>query len=150
MMNLVDGLRAAGSRYGQRIASVGVDTWGVDFGLLGSDDRLLGSPVCYRDARTNGIFEKALKLGEDSPAVREQVADYFHDARQPERARATAEEALSLAPGRGPSIELLGDSLLALGEVSAAREQYRIAYDISRDRRLWRKLDDLEPRTLTR
>ena len=57
--NIGDGLRASASHYGDRIASVGVDTWGVDFGLLGSDDRLLASPVCYRDARTNGIFDKA-------------------------------------------------------------------------------------------
>ncbi len=44
------------------IASVGVDTWGVDFGLLGRGDVLLGNPYHYRDARTNGILEKAYKI----------------------------------------------------------------------------------------
>ena len=33
---IVDGLRAATAKYGERIVSVGVDTWGVDFGLLGA------------------------------------------------------------------------------------------------------------------
>ena len=56
------GLRAAGSRFGDRVASVGVDTWGVDFGLLGRDDVLLGNPSHYRDARTNGMLERAYSI----------------------------------------------------------------------------------------
>ena len=60
--SIVDGLRAAHVRYGDEVHSIGVDTWGVDFGLLGSDDRLLGNPVCYRDGRTVGIFDKAFDI----------------------------------------------------------------------------------------
>ncbi|MCO6458064.1 MAG: rhamnulokinase [Pirellulaceae bacterium] len=56
-----DGLRAAASRYGRRIVSVGVDTWGVDFGLLGRHDQLLGNPVHYRDRRTAGILPRAFE-----------------------------------------------------------------------------------------
>jgi rhamnulokinase len=37
---------------------IGIDTWGVDYGLLGSDGLLLESPRCYRDPRTNGMMEK--------------------------------------------------------------------------------------------
>jgi rhamnulokinase len=56
------GLRAAGSRFGRQIASVGVDTWGVDFGLLSAEGELLGNPYHYRDARTNDIMAKAFSL----------------------------------------------------------------------------------------
>lgn len=39
------------------IAGVGLDTWGVDFALLGRDDELLGNPFHYRDERTIGIMD---------------------------------------------------------------------------------------------
>lgn len=56
-----NGLQVAGAKFGDTICSVGVDTWGVDFALLGRDDMLLGNPVCYRDARTDGMMEKAFE-----------------------------------------------------------------------------------------
>jgi len=54
-----DGLRKAADTYGGRIASVGIDTWGVDYALLGPGDELLGNPYCYRDRRTSGKLQKA-------------------------------------------------------------------------------------------
>jgi len=59
--NIQAGLRAAGAQYGNDVGSVGVDTWGVDFGLLGRGDELLGNPYHYRDKRTVGIFDEAFK-----------------------------------------------------------------------------------------
>lgn len=41
-------------------ASMGVDSWAVDFGLLGADGHLLGNPVHYRDARTAGMLDALL------------------------------------------------------------------------------------------
>ena len=56
------GLRAAASKAGGSVVSIGVDTWGVDFGLLGRGDELLGNPYNYRDCRTNGMMEKAFGI----------------------------------------------------------------------------------------
>ncbi len=66
--HIQDGLRAASLRYGDQVVSVGVDTWGVDFGLLGRGDVVLGNPYHYRDRRTAGIFPKAFAL-----APREEI-----------------------------------------------------------------------------
>ncbi len=54
------GLRQAGVRareLGRPVESIGVDSWGVDYGLLGADGRLVEDPVCYRDERTTGMME---------------------------------------------------------------------------------------------
>ncbi|MGK5692395.1 rhamnulokinase [Streptomyces sp. URMC 128] len=50
---VLEGLKAAG-----QVDSVGIDSWAVDYGLLDADGALLGNPVHYRDARTEGIAEK--------------------------------------------------------------------------------------------
>src|SRR5579862_1072035 len=54
-----DGLAKGASRFGERIVSVGVDTWGVDYVLLSRTGEILGQPYHYRDSRTAGILAEA-------------------------------------------------------------------------------------------
>lgn len=59
------GLRKASSNAGKRkktIVSIGVDSWAVDYGLPGQDGELLEDPICYRDARTNGMMEQVFAI----------------------------------------------------------------------------------------
>ena len=42
--------------------SIGIDTWGVDFGLVDENGDLIGNPVHYRDARTEGMQEEVFKV----------------------------------------------------------------------------------------
>jgi rhamnulokinase len=43
------------------LAGIGIDSWAVDFGLLDGNGALLGNPHHYRDARTEGIMERAFR-----------------------------------------------------------------------------------------
>jgi len=61
---LKTGLRLAARQGGAEgkprpIHGIGVDTWGVDFGLLDADGAILGNPFHYRDPWTEGVMEQA-------------------------------------------------------------------------------------------
>lgn len=60
------GLKKAFAKYGDEIKSIGIDTWGVDYGLLDKEGRLIANPICYRDDRTKGMMDVAFqKLPKD-------------------------------------------------------------------------------------
>ena len=52
---VLHGLRAAAA---EPVISVGVDGWGIDYGLLDETGALLGNPYHYRDGRTDGVADK--------------------------------------------------------------------------------------------
>jgi sugar (pentulose or hexulose) kinase len=55
------GLTAAAQKGHTDLSGLGVDTWGVDFGLLGRDNQILENPYAYRDRRTEGMMELAFQ-----------------------------------------------------------------------------------------
>ena len=58
---LKTGLKKAFAKYGDEIKSIGIDTWGVDYGLLDKEGQLISSPICYRDDRTKGMMDAAFQ-----------------------------------------------------------------------------------------
>ncbi len=54
---ILEGLRRAVERHGEAIVSIGIDTWGCDFGLIDGNGELLGMPHQYRDPRFEGMAE---------------------------------------------------------------------------------------------
>lgn len=55
------GLKQALSETGGKIDGIGIDTWGVDFALIGSDGEILGNPFHYRDDRNQPMMEEVYK-----------------------------------------------------------------------------------------
>jgi rhamnulokinase len=56
------GISKAAGRAGGEVAGIGVDSWGVDFGLLDEKGNLIENPYHYRDSRTNGMLDKAFEM----------------------------------------------------------------------------------------
>src|SRR5687768_3760686 len=53
------GLCSAGERaleLGQRVRSIGVASWGVDYGFIDATGKLLEDPICYRDSRAQAVM----------------------------------------------------------------------------------------------
>ena len=66
--------RATANNHGgtrANLSGIGVDTWGVDFGLVGADGDVLGNPYHYRDSRTEGVMERSFQR-----VSREQIFEH--------------------------------------------------------------------------
>lgn len=63
---ILTGLRKHSTQCTSAPAGIGIDAWGVDFGLLNEAGELLGNPFHYRDARTNGMMEVAAARCDDA------------------------------------------------------------------------------------
>ena len=59
---LKQGLSMAVAAHGTEFSGIGIDTWGVDFGLLGRGDALLGNPRHYRDHANDGMLDIAFEI----------------------------------------------------------------------------------------
>ncbi|MGQ9628001.1 MAG: rhamnulokinase [Anaerolineae bacterium] len=94
--------------YGAEVAGIGLDTWGVDFALLGRDGSLLGNPWHYRDKRTDGMMEEAFRR-----VSREEIFEYtgiqFMQLN-------TLYQLLSMALARSPLLEV-AETLLMMPDL---------------------------------
>ncbi len=59
--HIKEGIALARKTYGDKLISMGIDTWGVDFGLLDVNGKMLRNPVHYRDERTVGMLDKVFE-----------------------------------------------------------------------------------------
>ena len=90
------------------LTSVGVDTWGVDFGLIGKNGELLSNPVHYRDTRTDGMIEYA-----DSIVPKKEIFDTTGTAFQKFN---SLYQLLSLAKSKSPLLEI-ADTMLFVPDI---------------------------------
>ncbi len=56
------GLTLFVKKYGNKLDGIGIDTWGLDFGLFDKDGSLLENPYHYRDKRTEGLEDDVAKI----------------------------------------------------------------------------------------
>jgi rhamnulokinase len=95
---VADSIRMAAHHQGDRLASVGLDTWGVDFALLDRRDALIGNPYHYRDNRTDGMQAEAFRR-----MPREQI--FEHTGIQFMQIN-TLYQLLALVLARDPALEI--------------------------------------------
>ncbi|MFS8501841.1 MAG: rhamnulokinase [Caldicoprobacter sp.] len=93
-----------------QLSSIGIDTWGVDFGLLDSSGELLGNPYHYRDSQTEGMMEKAFAV-----VPKEQIYNYTGIAFQKFN---TIYQLLALKERNSPILEK-ADTLLLMPDLLA-------------------------------
>jgi rhamnulokinase len=100
-------MRKAVAEHGE-LASVGVDTWGVDFALIGRGGTLLGNPRHYRDPHTEDIMEAAFAVVPRDEVFRQTGIQFMRFN--------TLFQLLALARDRSPLLEM-ADTLLFIPDL---------------------------------
>ena len=78
--NILEGIRVGIDKYGDSVQSVGIDTWGCDYGLVSKNGNLLGIPYQYRDPRSEGMAEEADRLlGADKIYAQTGISPAFYN-----------------------------------------------------------------------
>jgi len=76
--HIVEGVRRAVEIHGERIVSIGIDTWGCDHALLDERGQILGLQHQYRDPRHEGMPEKMFeRMPESEIYARTGIGTYF-------------------------------------------------------------------------
>lgn len=102
------GLAKCAREYTVHLDGIGVDTWGVDFGLVAADGAILGNPVHYRDKRNEGMTEAAFSIVPRHDIYRATGIQFLPFN--------TVYQLLSLVRARSPLLEVAG-SLLMMGDL---------------------------------
>lgn len=102
------GLAKTVNRYEGELAALGLDTWGVDFGLLDRAGNLIGNPYHYRDHRTDGMVEKAFEIV-PRQEIFAQTGIQFMQLN-------TLFQLLAMAQQRAPALEI-ADTLLMMPDL---------------------------------
>lgn len=105
---LCEGLAQCVRLHGPELDGIGVDTWGVDFGLLARDDNLLGNPRHYRDKRNEGMQDYAFSMAPRAEVYKATGIQFlpFNSVYQ----------LLSLKKADSPLLEV-ADSMLLMGDL---------------------------------
>ncbi len=102
------GLAKAVNQLDLDIAAIGLDTWGVDFGLLDRNGNLIGNPYHYRDTHTDGMVEQAFEIVPRAE-IFEQTGLQFMQLN-------TLFQLLAMAQAKSPALEM-ADSLLMMPDL---------------------------------
>jgi rhamnulokinase len=105
---IIAGIAACVRKHGPELDGIGIDTWGVDFGLIARDGSVIGNPVHYRDKRNEGMQEAAFAI-----VPREDIYKATGIQFLPFN---TIYQLLSLVKSNSPALEI-ADSLLMMGDL---------------------------------
>jgi rhamnulokinase len=105
---MVKTLANCAKKHGPRVDGVGVDTWGVDFGLVARDGAVIANPTHYRDRRTEGIIEATEKTV-SKKTIFDATGIAFHPFN-------TLFQLLALARDKSPQLQV-AETLLLMGDL---------------------------------